>query len=464
MQKNKDKLIKCITDGFQQNRGKASFYCFNVDVIPEIIYTIVDMFTKKHHQQVFIGVDCYDTRKRIVDFFNSKSSEGKHDYNIRILSVDYINTKYSYAYKLIITIGINDRLDIIQHLNKEAGFMLSILTKNIMNNDFINGVRSILPDINTDNLDNAVKTDCIYSPVEEYRIGVELSAEDIITYNKYTEYINTSISIFGELSNIEKCKKGDLQLGISAADFRNQLAKENGWREDLDTNIEYIKQIDEIYNPNVLLERACTFYNMAKQRRDLVSDNDAKLQKILSICEENKDKRILIISKRGEFATKITKYINSNSINNILCGDYHDCLDDIVATDNNGNTILVKSGANKGKPKMLGYQAQSSLNEKRFNDGIINILSIKSSSNAKLKIACDIVIFTSPICDNIIDTKTRFVNIDFTSIPTKTYKLYCVDTVENDKINKEKEISNVTIYDDREKFISYDENLGAIIL
>lgn len=74
------------------------------------------------------------------------------------------------------------------------------------------------------------------------------------------------------------------------------------------------------------------------------------------------------------------------------------------------------------------------------------------------------MIFTSPICDNIINTKTRFVNIDFASIPTKTYKLYCVDTVENDKMNKEKEISNVTIYDDREKFISYDENLGAIIL
>ncbi len=37
-------------------------------------------------------------------------------YNIRILSADYINPKYHYSYKLIITVGINDKYMLLNHL------------------------------------------------------------------------------------------------------------------------------------------------------------------------------------------------------------------------------------------------------------------------------------------------------------------------------------------------------------
>ena len=319
-----------------------------------------------------------------------------------------------------------------------------------------------MPCIDTADLDIAIRHDNIYSPVEEHRYGVELSDDDRELYNKYTDYITTCISIFGELSNIEKCKKGDDKLGISAADFRNTIAYENGWREDLDTNIPFMKQIDDIYNPNILFERACTFYTITKQRRDLVCDNDAKLEVIKNICLDNKDKKILIISKRGEYAAKITKYLNENS--DIKCGDYHDCIEDAIAIDDMGIPILVKSGVNKGKPRVIGAQAQSSLNERRFNAGYINALSIKSASNIKLKIACDIVILTSSLCDNIIEVKSRFTDIVFNSVPTKTFRVYCNSTIENDKLNKEKENTLFTIINETENNVLYDENSGDIIL
>lgn len=463
MRTSKDKIIKTIIDGFQNQKGKMSFYCFDAEFIPEIIYNVIVPFHNKHpEQQIFVAVDCYNTRVAIMNYLKSKEEvTAKNGFNIKILSKSFVNTRYHYDYKLTITVGINDDFNVIKHLTDESKFTMCILTKNVMNNEFITNVRNILPSINIENTadDNAKAR--IYSPVEEHRVGVELSADDRIAYDKHTNYINTTLSILGNLYNIERCKKGDDKLNISAAEFRNNLAKENGWNENLDTNIPFMKQIDDIYNPNIIYERACTFYTIAKNRRDLVSDNEAKFEAIRDICQNNKDKRILIISKRAEFAAKVTKYLNDWSI---LCGDYHDCLEDIAAVDEMGVPILIKSGVNKGKPKMLGWQAQSSLNERRFNAGHIRVLSIKSASNVKLKIACDVVIFTSPLCDDIIEVKTRFANITFDGVPTKTYKIYCAGTVESDKMIKDKVNPIIKIIDDTENLISYDEISGDIIL
>lgn len=463
MQTSKDKYIAQVLKGFQNNKGKSSVYCYITDVIPELVYNIVYNFNNKHPKEfILIVVDDYNTRCKIINCLNQHNIYNPEVSVIKVLTKTYINLKYSYTYKLCITVGINDDINIIKHLNTNAGFMISILTENIMNNDFITTLRSFLPSINIDNVDASIRADQIYSPVEEHRYGVELSNDDKALYNKYTDYINTSVSIFGTLDNIEKCKKGDVTLGISGAEFRNTIARENGWSEDLDTNIEFMKQIDDIYNPNSLFERACTFYTITKQRRDLVCDNIAKLEVIKNICCDNKDKKILIISKRSEFASKVTRYINEHS--DVKCGDYHDCIKDDIAYDSNGIPIIVKSGINKGKPRVLGAQAQSSLNERLYNEGCINILSIKSASNPKLKIACDIVIFTSSLCDNITDVRTRFINVSYNNIPTITYRLYCNNTIEFDKMNKEKEQPTIKVVNDTEIFIGYDENSGDIIL
>lgn len=463
MKTSKDKFIDRIVNGFQSNKGKASCYCFTKEVIPELLYNIITRLVSKTPQaSVFIVVDCYNTRKSILDYLNTNNVNEVNGYNIRCLSVDFVKPQYHYSYTLTITVGINKDYAVIKKLQEESKFTLCVLTENIMDNNFIMNVRNLLPDIVTADSDNDIKSDKIYSPVEEHRYGVELSADDRESYDKYTDYITTSVSIFGDLSNIEKCKKGDEKLGISAADFRNTIAKENGWNENLDTNIPFMKQIDDIYNPNILFERACTFYTLAKQRRDLVCDNTAKLETIKNICIENKDKQILIISKRGEYAAKVTKYLNEHS--DIKCGDYHDCIDDAIAVDDYGCAILVKSGDNKGKPRILGAQAQSSLNERRFNSHLINILSIKLSSNPKLKIACDIVILTTPLYNSIIDIKKRFTNVVFNSIPTKAYLIYCIGTIEYNKIVTEKRNNLITVIDETENNVQYDENSGDIIL
>lgn len=462
--KVKDKYIDDVLKAFQKRRGRASTYCFNKELAKELIYNVMINFHVKHrNEQIFIIVDNYDFRCELIKYLKfNKQLDLENDYNIKVITKTYINPKYHYVYYLCILYGSFD-IDIINKLNKECVFIFNILDRNILDNEFITKLRTILPDTNITDISNIVNTDNLHSPVEEHRYGVDLPTDDRENYDKCTKYINDCISVFNNLSNIEKCKNGDDKLGISAADYRDMIAKENGWREDLDTNIPFMKQIDDVFNPNTLYERACNFYNIAKKRRDLVSDNRAKFETIRNICIDNKDKKILIISKRGEFANELTKYINGCL--DISCADYHDYLEPIPAVDELGNPIYIKSGKDKGKQKYLHSQAQSSLNEERFNHGVYNVLSIKETSNPKLKIACDIVIFTSSLCNSIIDIKLRFTNIKFNTNPLVVYKVYCNNTIEQIKLLKDKVTSETNVINETNiDLVSYDENSGDIVL
>lgn len=455
---NKKTYLNQVLTGFQNHRGKASLYCFSEEVIMELVKeAITKILNKNSSANIFIVSD-YPTRSKLVHYLREKNMNMD---KIKLLSDKYINPKYHYVYHFTIIVGIND-FNIIRRLTDESKFTLCVITKNIMNNEFINSVRNILPNIPIADISNVVNINKLQSPVEEHRYGVDLFDNDAIQYDKYDDYIKNCVSIFKDLSTIEKCKIGIPELGISAAEFRENFAKENGWSETLDTNIDFIKQIDDIYNPNALYEKAYNFYNISKKRRDFVSDNECKLNVILDICNNNRDKNILIVSKRGEYAAKITKFINTHSDNK--CGDYHDCIEDAVALDSNNKPILIKSGVNAGKPKILKSQAQSTYNQTMFNAHYINMLSIKETSDIKLNIACNCVIFTSGLCCSIKDLKIRFTNIDFGADTLLTYRVYCNNTIEQININKEKPLPFVTYIDETENNFVYDENINGIIL
>lgn len=343
---NKQKITNKIVDSFQQLRGKASVYCFTKDIIPFILREIIYKFTsKRDSSKIFIVVDSYATRKSILDYINKNPINTS--YTLSCLSYNYVNRNYRYINDLTILIGVNNNLDIINKLNTESKFTLCVFTKNIMDANFINNVRRILPCIDLGELTIAVNNDKIYSPVEEHRCRVDLiNDSDKPIYDKYTDFINTSIAIFGSLEIIEHCRNGIEQLNVSAAQFRNEFANENGWNDQLDTSVPYLRQIDDIYNPNALLERANLFYNISRKRRDLCSSATDKLEVIADIVKNNIDKKILIVSKNGEFASRITKYINENIAD--ICRNYHDCIEDSIAVDSLGNVIRIKSGLTLG--------------------------------------------------------------------------------------------------------------------
>ena len=181
------------------------------------------------------------------------------------------------------------------------------------------------------------------------------------------------------------------------------------------------RQIDECYNPNILLDKATLCYEIIRKRSNLVTDNDVKLNAILDIVKENTGKQIMIISKRGEFAARVTAYLEENGID---CGDYHDAIEPRVLVDENGIPVLYKSGANKGKPRIVKSKAISSANERLFQQGQLKVLSVKNSSSDELQIAVDVWILTSPLCDEVAAIKNSNYKILFKSEKNIIYYIY----------------------------------------
>lgn len=457
--KNEEKYIKEVLIGFQNNKGKASVYClppFNVD---KLIPYIVSMYRNRHTEQsILFVVDTFAKRIKINNVLTETNLSNK----VNIVTENYCNKNYSYNYGLCILINPND-FETINKLHYSSKFTLVIFTEQ-KNNDLILNVRNILPNIETTINPNDLVTDKINSPVEEWRIAVELSDEDRETYDKYTRYVNDSMRVFGDLETIKKCRIGDVENNISAAEFRYNLAINNNWSETLDTDIEFNKQIDEIYNPNSLYERANLVYNIIRERTNLIVNNKAKFTEIENIIRDNPNKHILLVSMKGDFANDIAKYINDNNI--ARCGLYHNEIETQYLQDENGETIRYKTGANKGKFKPFGAVALSKIYLDAFNNPDnpyhLNCLSIKNSSDTAINTKVDIIIFTSSLCFSVTDFILRYPKIELTE-PKKVYRIYCNNTIEYSKMQTIQNSKNVKVIESQTE-VKIDEKSGDIIL
>lgn len=455
-----EKFIVEVMNGFQLNRGKGSVYCVKPFTPYKLVAKCIITFFNKHaDKRILIIVETYNIRIELLKALDELAPN--RNFEVKILTAAYINPKYRYDSDYTIIVGCIKDSKLIGKLSNESKFTMYVITEHISNQNIISNIRKHLPNIEVSVNKDDIQRELIYSPVEEHWYGVELSDDDLEQYNKYTEFINNTIAIFGNLQNIEFAKHGNPKLNISSSEFRHYLAKQNGWNEELDMSIEYNKMVDTNYNPAVLFEKACTFYNITNERRSLLLNNKNKLDKIKEVCDNNVGKRILILSKNGEFAAAITKYLN-DSAGNTICGDYHDCIEDMLAVDMYGNPILVKSGVDKGKPKVVKSAAISTNNEKMFNEGIITILSAKVSSNIKLCIKVDVVIFTDGISTDIVEVKNRFCNVTF-NVPTISHRMFSSNTIEYRKLIDKNQPANVTIIDQSEKNAIFDEKSGDII-
>ena len=177
---------------------------------------------------------------------------------------------------------------------------------------------------------------------------------------------------------------------------------------------------------------------------------------ILEVVKDNPEDKILIINKRGEFASKVTDYINSHSDTDI-CGNYHNKVDNIPAVDINGNPIFIKSGVEKGKRKSMGYCAQMTLNEKKFNLGKLRCLSLSNSPDKSLNVSFNTIIITSPFCEDIKSYLYRLTHICPISDKIKLFSIFCKNTIEQQKLIN-KPISETHVIVNKDEIIANNEN------
>lgn len=440
------------------NKGHGTVHCIKPMEYTKLIMVILKrMQAKNPDLKVFIAVDSYYTRKNIVDALKENDINQDH---ITILSETYINAKYRYVYNLAIFVGLERYSLYVNCVGTTSDFHLFIITKDVIKTDDLAEIYKHYPAVNTELSANDLNAVNLSSPVEERRVGCTLPTADRELYDKYTDFITQCMNIFGDFDNITKARIGDTKAGISGTEFRNQLALNNGWSPELDMTIGFNRQVDECYNPNILLDKATTCYEIMRNRNNLLTDSDAKLPMILSLVLGNPDKQIMIISKRGDYAAKVTKYLEEYGV---AVGDYHDCIEPKLLLDENGIPITYKSGSSKGKPRYIKSKAISSLNERLFQEGRLRVLSIKNSSSDELRINVDMWIITSPLCDEVTALKYRFNKVMFNSTPHIIYKVFMQGTVEETKLMQLKPNHYTDVTTTLSQDTNFDENNCGIV-
>lgn len=404
------------------------------------------MYARSPTCNIVIVTNSFSERQTITEFITQQenSEENNEEFKnliktgkLKIFTDDYIKSIKVYNNPLLCIWYRPDSVcqEMIDYISG-CKFRLIVLNKFLPNTIDIMSIYNIAP-LLSDFQQTEVEQARLSTPVEEIQIGVDIPEDSNISelLKYYDEYISTSFNIFGSFNIMQQANTGNLQLNISATQICYQIAQENGWNEHLDMNIEFNLEIDRLYNPNNLKERASKTYEIIRERSKLLSDFEGKLDIILNIVRENSDKKILIINKRADFASIVTDYLNNLS-ETIICGNYHDKVDSIPAITVFGNPIFYKSGNRKGERKMMAAKAQKMLNVERFNLDVINVLSTNNSPDKDLAIDVDIVIITSPMCEDIKSYMYRLSKIYFRSKKIDLYSIYCKNTAEQKMIER----------------------------
>lgn len=411
----------------------------------------------------------FSERQTIIEFLTQQenSEENNEEFKklinsskLKVFTDNYIKNCHITSYPLLCILYRPDSAceEILDYVSK-CKFKLIIMNKFLTNYEDVSKIYQVAPLLH-DFQQAEVEAIRLSTPVEETQIGIDIpeNSEVYKLLKYYDEYITTSLNIFGSFDIIQQANVGNQQLNISSTQICYQIAQENGWNEHLDMNIEFNIEIDKLYNPNNLKERASKTYEIIRERSKLLSDFNGKLDVILDIVRANNDKKILIINKRAEFANVITDFLNDLS-DNIICGNYHDKVDNIPAVTFTGQPVYYKSGARKGERKMMGAKAQKTLNVEKFNNDLIHVLSTNNSPDKDLAIDVDIVIITSPMCEDIKSYMYRLSKIYFRSKHIELYSLYCRNTSEQKMIEKKSLSDNHNV---KNSFV--DENNSDFIV
>ena len=468
--KNEEVLMDEAINDWNHNLGVGTMYLPNNYNSNYIIANIIGRLVQLNKlKSTLIIVPTFTDRQLLMqDLFSCDNEnivaaikEYINNNTIKIYSESFVkNSTFTTNLNLLIVVDCSTMYNsLVKYIDKST-FKLVILTNHMSTSDSA-VLHSLVPVLNVFKQEEVLKAR-LSTPVEEIRVGVTINDSSIVDeLEKRDNFIKTSLNIFGSFDLIKEGFSGNATINLSAQDVCDRIARENGWSENLDMSVDINRELDILYNPNSLRERAATTYNIIRERNQLISDYNGKLNAILEIIKEHENEKVLIINKRAEFATTVAEYLNMHSDKQIAAA-IHDKLESINMVDANGNNILYKNGANKGKPRVLGAQAQCTKNVELFNNDTINVLSASSSPNKNLNIEVDVIIITSPMCSTLEEYLYRLNNLYIKNSPLKLYYVYCNDTIEERKLNYLVN-KNHTILSKNDKKIIFDKSCGVII-
>ena len=453
-------------DVWRVNKGIGTFVIpAPFDALRPLLYILPQLYNKSPTTNVVIIVKGFADRSSIEsylttlnnDVWNNSFRTVMHNGNLRILTTEYA-AEHINDYNPLLTIIYNPSIFHFVHIAMigKSKFNLVILNK-LLDSKTMDDFYTVAPSIGnfSQNVIDEVRSN---RPVKECLVGLTILHDSELDkeMNYYNREISTALAIFGNFDNIKYARLGNSATNCSSMMICDAIARTNGWDNHLDMSSQFNRDIDKLYSPAAIKERADNIYNIVRERSTKLASSKDKLSNILDIVNDNSDKNILIINKYGEFANLVTDYLN-DKFGKRICANCHDKVDNVPAVDDYGNPILVKSGAKKGQPKLLGVIAQKKLAQKLMNTHKIHVISCGASPDKSLDIDIDLIIITSPLCDTIESYFYRLSKVHFSN-EVLLYTLFYKGTLEEKKLEDRTIPVNHTIINDFDRNVKVDNN------
>lgn len=460
-------IIEKAIDKWKANKAIGTMFVNSpIDDKAFLLYLLQTIYIKNKNIKVTILCNDFNERTNIIEFIlNQESKENNEEFKnlldsktLKIFTKNIVQNSYSGHQQIVIVYRLKELYNGLIELLNNTQYKLIMLNRLLTNVDDMNNLYNVAPFIDAFNNVDTIRNK---TPVEEVLIETIITNDDDIKLlNYYNDYITTSLNIFGNFDKVNEANNGNIAANISAMQVCTDIAHNNGWNEHLDMSIEYNIKIDELYNPIAIKERASKTYEMIRERQSFLSNNNCKLEYIKNIVDKHLTSKILIINKKYEFADIISEYLNE-CFGKTIAKPYHNHLLPILAVDDEGNPIYYKSGNKKGKQKVLADKSQRSKIEEDFNNGKINIISANNAIDKDLSIDVDVVIITSPLCNEIEDFIYRLSNINFGN-KISLYTLYISNSIEEKRIITKLSNTNHTIVNRaeiEEKRLNFSEEI-----
>lgn len=459
-------------DVWRLNKGIGTFVIpAPFDALRPLLYILPQLYNKSPTTSVVIIVKDFADRSSIESYLTTLNNEVWnnsfrtviHNGSLRILTTEYA-AEHINDYSPLLTIIYNPSIFHFVHIAmiEKSKFNLVILNK-LLDNKTMDDFYTVAPSIGnfSQNVIDEVRTN---RPVKECLVGLTITPDTELDkeMNYYNREISTALAIFGNFDNIKYARLGNSATNCSSMMICDAIARTNGWDNHLDMSSEFNRDIDKLYSPSAIKERADSIYNIIRERSTKLASSKDKLSYILDIVNDNLDKNILIINKYGEFANLVTDYLN-DKFGKRICANCHDKVDNVPAVDDYGNPILIKSGPKKGQHKLLGVIAQKKLAQKLMNSHKINVISCGASPDKSLDVDIDLVIITSPLCDTIESYFYRLSKVHFSN-EVLLYTLFYRSTLEEKKLEDRSVPANHTIINDFDRNVKVDNNNAYCIV
>lgn len=476
-----EKLLENSSLKWRDNKGIGTFIIPPpLDSRPFILDILIKRYNKDPTAKTMIVVDDWASRTNLINYLTQQDCKENNDEFDKLIKEKQLivmtrngvvsdkfcgfNSQGFIAYSLIILYNLVYYPWKLHLIYGRTKYRLTVLDKLLEVPQERTALYKVCPVIN--NLSQAefdkLRTS---TPVEEELIDVELvpdsEAAKLLDY--YNEYIATSLNIFGNFDIMQEARIGNDKFNISANQICYQIAEENGWTPNLDMSSEINVQIDGMYNPNNLKQRATQTYEMIRSRSELLSNYEGKLDVIDKLVHKHRNEKILIISKRGSFARDVTSHLNM-MFGEVICGDYHDHVDLIPEVDDRGRPVCYKSGAKAGKQRFLGAQAQKTRNAKKFATNGLNVLSTNNAPDKDLSADVSVVIITSPQCETIESYLYRLANVCYPNNKIILYTIYIKNSLEEKKLLNRQVAKTHTIVNNCENRVVVQNNYDCVIV